>query len=74
MGRGRRFDSKPRSRKKKTGCERRRRDRVQKKRLIGLGMPADLVEKMNTRQVKDLLKYPAKLAHKKADAAEAAAP
>ncbi len=61
MGTGRRFRKKHLRRPVKSGTDRRRRDKVQKKRLIALGVPADRVAKMNARQIKDLLKYPAKL-------------
>jgi hypothetical protein len=66
MGTGRKFRKKPMVRPKKTGRERRRRDKTQKKRLVALGVPETKVEKMTSRQVKDLLKRPARILKKKA--------
>ena len=61
MGTGRKFNKKPTTRLKKDGADRKHRQKVQLKRLIGLGMPADLANKMNPKLVRDILKYPAKI-------------
>lgn len=61
MGSGRTFNKAPVTRPKKSGVARRRRDLVQKRRLIELGMPEALVAKMTTREVKDHLKRPNKI-------------
>lgn len=61
MGSGRTFNKAPVTRPKKSGGDRRRRDLVQKKRLIALGMPEELVVKMTTREIKDHLKRPTKI-------------
>ena len=45
---------------KKTS-DRRRRNKVQSRRLIGLGVPEEKVKKMNPKQVRLLLKRPAKI-------------
>lgn len=51
----------PKTMPRKKQRERKRRDKTQKKRLIALGLQEDLVNKMSSRQVKDLLKRPAKI-------------
>ena len=61
MGRGRRFDKKPRVRPKKDGVERRRKQKVQLKRLVALGMPEAIAGKLNPKVVRTILKYPAKV-------------
>jgi hypothetical protein len=66
MGTGRKLRKAPMVRPKKNACERRRRDKTQKKRLVSLGLPEEEVNKMTTRQVKDLLKRPAKIGKKPA--------
>ncbi len=38
--------------------EMRRREKVQKKRLIALGLPATAVAKLNTKQLRELLARP----------------
>jgi len=62
MGRGRTLSKKPVTRPRKSAGERRRRDMVQKKRLVALGMAPEAVEKLTSRKVKDLLNRPKKLA------------
>jgi hypothetical protein len=61
MGTGRTLNKKPATRPRKTGAERRRRDLVQSRRLIALGVAEDVVKSMNTREVKDMLKRPARI-------------
>ena len=53
--------TKPVRRPKKSGCDRRRRQKVQKKRLASLGVPEDIIRKLDPKQVRQLLKRPAKL-------------
>ncbi len=52
------------NRPKKTGTDKRRRVKTQRQRLVSLGMPEADVENMNPREVRTLLKHPAKLAAK----------
>jgi hypothetical protein len=74
MGKARRFEKKkPRIRPKKSGGVRRRREKVQKNRLIALGMPEEKAKKLNQRQVKDLLKVPKVTARRIAKAKDKAA-
>lgn len=49
------------TRPKKSGGDRARRHREQKKRLVALGMDETVVAKMNVREVLDKLKRPALL-------------
>jgi len=58
MGRDRKLDRKPVTRKKKNATDKRRRQRAHRTRLIALGMPADAVKAMNPKQVRTLLKRP----------------
>ena len=46
----------------KSGGNKRARIKVQKKRLVSLGLPEDQVTKLNSMQIRDLLRHPAKLA------------
>ncbi|OQA24978.1 MAG: hypothetical protein BWY59_01962 [Verrucomicrobia bacterium ADurb.Bin345] len=55
---------KPSNRPKKSDAERRKRLKVQKKRLVALGLPAEQVEKLDPSVVRTLLKRPAKIAKK----------
>jgi len=59
MGTGRKFNKKPVTRPKKKPLERRRRDKIQKNRLIALGVSEENVRQMNTKEVRTLLKKPA---------------
>jgi len=68
--RGRKFSKNTLTRPKKGGAKKAKRQRDQKKRLVALGMPEDVVAKLNPREVLDLLKRPAKVA-KDAEAAKA---
>lgn len=58
----RKFNKAPRTRPRKTARDRRRRQSVQRKRLIALGMPEERVEKLNALEVRQLLKRPAVVA------------
>ncbi len=62
MGTGRTLHKKPRTRPVKGEGDRRRRQRVQKKRLAGLGVDAAVVAKMDPKTVRNMLKLPAKIA------------
>jgi hypothetical protein len=55
------FRNKNLVRPKKRGAAKRKRVRDQRKRLVGLGMEAEQVAKLNYREVRDLLKRPAKV-------------
>lgn len=61
MGSGRKFRKAPVTRPKKKLGDKSRRQREQKKRLIGLGMDEAVVGKMNAKQIRDHLKRPAKV-------------
>ncbi len=61
MGTGRTLRKKPRTRPVKSAGERRRRERVQRRRLVGLGVPPEAVDKMNAGQVREALKRPARI-------------
>jgi hypothetical protein len=62
MGTGRKFRKAPRVRPKKKPIERRRREATQKKRLVALGMDEAKVSKLNSKEARELLKRPAKIA------------
>ncbi|MFC1497046.1 hypothetical protein ACFLS1_01045 [Verrucomicrobiota bacterium] len=61
MGTGRSFNKDPKTRPKKKTRERKRRIKTQQKRLIALGMSEDAVSRLNTEQIRTLLKRPAKI-------------
>ena len=61
MGVGRMYRGKGVRRPKKSALDRRRRQKVQRKRLVALGVEAVKVEKMNPKVVRDMLKRPKKL-------------
>ena len=61
MGTGRKFTKTVITRPRKSGAARRQRQKNQKKRLIDLGMSEEAVEKLNPKEVRDLLKYPTKV-------------
>lgn len=64
MGTGRKYQKKPQTRPVKKTSERRRRVETQRRRLMAFGLPEEKVKKMNTKEVRDLLKRPAKLVAK----------
>ena len=70
MGTGRTLNKKPRTRPVKSEGERRRRQKVQKKRLIGLGVDVAEARKLAPETVRIMLKRPAKV--KRAVASKAA--
>lgn len=61
MGTGRTLNKKPRTRPVKSEGDRRRRQKVQKKRLTKLGMDAACVARMDPKDVRELLKRPARI-------------
>ena len=61
MGIGRKNGKKSMTRPVKTGSAKTQRRSVQKKRLLGLGVDEAMVNKMNIREIRDMLKYPAKI-------------
>ena len=61
MGTGRTLNKKPRTRPVKSESERRRRQKTQAKRLIGLGADAATVAKMDPNKVRTALKRPFKV-------------
>ena len=58
MGTGRKLNKAPKVRPKKSPKERRRRERVHRQRLVGLGLDEDVVARMTTKAVRDMLKRP----------------
>lgn len=56
------FRNKNIQRPKKSGIARRRRDKVHRRRLIELGMPEEEVMRLDTKSLREYLKYPAKTA------------
>jgi hypothetical protein len=61
MGTGWKYYKKGRARPKKSATDKRRRERMQRKRLTALGVPAAKVGKMNTKVVRTMLKRPNKI-------------
>ncbi len=61
MGTGRTMNKAPISRPKKCESERKRRINTQKKRLVGLGVAEETVSKLNTKEIRALLRKPADL-------------
>ena len=61
MGTGRKFNKTNITRPRKGGAAKVNRQNTQRKRLIGLGMDEVEVAKLNPREVRDLLKAPAKV-------------
>lgn len=55
---------KPSNRPKKTGADRRRRVKVQRRRLVELGMDPAVVESMTEQAIRDALRHPKKIAAK----------
>ena len=58
MGTGRKFHKRPKTRPKKKGSDRRRREKNQRKRLIALGAGEESVRHMTSRKILHLLKRP----------------
>jgi hypothetical protein len=56
------------NRPRKSGAAKNRRTKNHRKRVIALGVPADKVAKMNTEQLRELLKAPLKTKKKFAKA------
>lgn len=50
------------TRPRKNGCAKRRRQADHRKRLVALGVGEEEVAKMNTKDVREMLKRPAKVA------------
>ena len=63
MGSGRKYNKTPRTRPKKNTSDKRRREKVQRARLVALGMGEEAVDKLNPKEVRTLLKRPAKVAN-----------
>jgi hypothetical protein len=65
MGTGWRFQTKGVRRPKKNACDKRRREKVHRKRLVALGLPERKVKKMGPVEMRELLREPKKLLKKK---------
>jgi hypothetical protein len=61
MGTGWKYYTKASSRPKKAATDRKRRVKVQTKRLAKMGMSGAVLAKMNSKQIRESLKCPAKL-------------
>jgi hypothetical protein len=61
MGTGRTENKAPITRPKKGTSERARRVKTQKKRLVALGVDETKVQKLNTKEIRNLLRKPALL-------------
>jgi hypothetical protein len=61
MGTGRKFSKTVITRPRKGAAARNQRQKNQAKRLVALGMSEEAVEKLNPKEVRDLLKRPAKI-------------
>ena len=57
----RKFRKKPSRRPKKSLLERRRREKLQRGRLVALGVPAAEVAALNASAVREMLRLPAKI-------------
>ena len=62
MGTGRQYQVKHRCRPVKSRIERDRRHKVQRRRLVSLGMAPEAVEKLQPDAVRALLRHPARVA------------
>jgi hypothetical protein len=60
--------NKLRRRPRKTGTDKRRRVNTQKRRLAALGVSEEKIAKLNTKELRTMLKYPVKLKKKLAKA------
>ena len=61
MWRKLRRTTKPCERPVKAGCARRRRIKNQKKRLVALGVAGNVVARMDTSQIREMLKRPGRI-------------
>ena len=61
MAQNRKYYKTNKTRPKKAPGAKRRRQLEHRKRLVALGVSEEEVSKMNQKQVRDLLKYPAKV-------------
>lgn len=48
-------------RPKKTGTEKRRREKAHRRRLVAMGLPEETVSKLNSKDMRILLRHPARL-------------
>jgi hypothetical protein len=62
MQKRRKYQKTHMTRPRKSGAAKNRRRLEQKRRLVALGMDQAAVDKLTSREVLDLLKYPAKVA------------
>ena len=62
MAQNRKYYKTNKTRPRKAPGAKRRRQLEQRKRLIGLGVDEAVVSKMNPREIRDTVKYPAKVA------------
>ena len=61
MAQNRKYFKTNKTRPRKAAGPKRRRQLEQRKRLIGLGVAEETVSTMNPREVRDMVKYPAKV-------------
>ena len=62
MGTGRKYRKISHVRPTKTGAVKRRREKVQRRRLVALGVPEEKVRRMTIADVRAMLRRPAKIA------------
>lgn len=55
------FRNKNNVRPKKTGTAKRARIKAQRNRLLGFGIEESIVDKMSPKEIREMLKYPAKI-------------
>ncbi len=55
MGTGRTLNKAPKTRPKKSPIERRRREKVQRARLVAVGMDSEIVRKMTNKELRENL-------------------
>jgi len=60
MGTGRTFNKTSMTRPKKSVAERKRRVKVQRSRLVALGMDEEAVKRLDNKQLRELLRSPKK--------------
>ena len=61
MAQNRKYFKTNKTRPRKAAGPKRRRQLEQRKRLIALGVDEESVSKMNPREIRDMVKYPAKV-------------
>jgi hypothetical protein len=66
MGTGWKYDKKPQTRPKKKLSDRKRRERVQRKRLVAMGVSEESLRRKNAGEIRAMLRAAAKAGQKPA--------